>query len=1079
MRQSCLPALLVLLSTSLVYAGDGVDYLTEIKPLLSEKCYSCHGSLKQEADLRLETRSFMLDHGVVSPGEPDASELLTRIQSKDEDRMPPPEDGSALQPDQIDLLRRWIRQGAPAPEETPPPAPTEHWAFQPIAAPSLSLPTDTSIHPIDALLDAKRIQHQLHSVSEADRPLLIRRLYLDLVGLPPTVQQLRDDRPWEQIVDELLASPEYGQRWARHWMDVWRYSDWYGLGAQIRNSQKHIWHWRDWIVDSLCDDKGYDRMMLEMLAGDELAPDDPQAVTATGFLARNYYLFNRTTWLDNTIEHTGKAFLGLTLNCAKCHDHKYDPISQLDYYRFRAILEPHQVRLDPIPGVSDFEQDGLPRVFDDSLDQETFLHRKGDPKNPDKDHPIAPGVPAILARFAPPIQSVDLPPTAFAPGTRDYVQQDAIRNAQAAIDAAKEELVMAEQRLAEQPPEQDTTENDESSPFEISDSFDQPNPKLWQIIGDGWQYREGTLQQTKSTREQQTVRLLAEIPRDFEVDCRYTTTGGDTYKSVTFRFDQSEDGDNASYVYTSAHAPGPKVQVALTRNGKDIYPAEGRKAKPITVGQQYHLRMAVRDTLVNVWLDDEFVVAYQLPDRHDGFFGISGFDAIVAFDEITIKSLASDTKLTAAKNQPAASALDAETAVKAATMKLESAIARLHSVDATIQADEACFVSSTTGDDAVGLSRIAAEKQWLATIADAKYRTIADAADPKKVKAAKDQITAAENKLQNLDKTEPKYDSLRGSRKALETPAHKEPDYPAVYSPVSSGRRLALARWMTSPENPLTARVAVNHVWMRHFGTPLVESVFDFGLRSKKPLHADLLDYLADDFIRSGWSFKHLHRLIVTSKAYRMKSSGQHADSSTGDSADNNPHRQTHATDPENKFYWRFNAQRMESQLVRDSLLSLGEKLDPTRGGPSADPGPTTTRRSLYLKHSRDQQDKFLAMFDDADILQCYRRSESIVPQQALALSNSQLAISMSGEIAQRITASMASESATDFIDTVFFELLCREPTDLEQSECIQFIEAMQQLSELKSMNESDRTSRIRARLVGAIINHNDFVTIR
>ena len=254
------------------------------------------------------------------------------------------------------------------------------------------------------LLENKRIERGLKSQSEAEQTILLRRLYLDLIGLPPTQAQLDDMRPWNEIVDELLNNPQHGERWARHWMDVWRYTDWYGLGSQLRNSQKHIWHWRDWIVESLNQDKGYDRMIQEMIAADELAPEDASALRATGFLARNYYLFNRTTWLDATIEHTGKAFLGLTLNCAKCHDHKYDPITHEDYYRFRAIFEPHQVRLDPVLGVTDFEKGGLPRVFDDHLDIKTYLHLRGDPKNPDKDREMTPAVPAILAHFAPAIK---------------------------------------------------------------------------------------------------------------------------------------------------------------------------------------------------------------------------------------------------------------------------------------------------------------------------------------------------------------------------------------------------------------------------------------------------------------------------------------------------------------------------------------------------------------------------------------------------------------------------------------------------------------------------------------------------
>src|SRR5439155_24064128 len=164
-----------------------------------------------------------------------------------------------------------------------------------------------------------------------EKRILIRWVYLDLIGLPPTPEEvaafLADDSPdaYEKIVDRLLASPRYGERWGRHWMDVWRYADWDGYGNEIRNSQAHIWHWRDWIVESLNDDKGYDRMVLEMLAADELAPGDENAVRATGFLARNWFKFSRNTWLENTIEHTSKAFLAVTMNCARCHDHMYDP----------------------------------------------------------------------------------------------------------------------------------------------------------------------------------------------------------------------------------------------------------------------------------------------------------------------------------------------------------------------------------------------------------------------------------------------------------------------------------------------------------------------------------------------------------------------------------------------------------------------------------------------------------------------------------------------------------------------------------------------------------------------------------
>ena len=238
----------------------------------------------------------------------------------------------------------------------------------------------------------------------------MRRLFLDLVGTsePGDCGAVKEptDQHYEKIVDRLLASPHYGERWGRHWMDIWRYSDWFGLGEQLRYSQKHIWHWRDWIVESLNKDKSYDQIILEMLAADELFPLDEERLRATGFLARNYFLFNRTTWLDKTIEHTARAFVGLTLQCSKCHDHKYDPITAEDYYRFRAILEPHQIRTDALPGEFDLEKNGLPRAFDMHPDAATFIHVKGDEKNLDQSQPMSPSPPAFLGHIPFTIQPV-------------------------------------------------------------------------------------------------------------------------------------------------------------------------------------------------------------------------------------------------------------------------------------------------------------------------------------------------------------------------------------------------------------------------------------------------------------------------------------------------------------------------------------------------------------------------------------------------------------------------------------------------------------------------------------------------
>ncbi len=211
-------------------------------------------------------------------------------------------------------------------------------------------------NPIDAFIAAEHAARGLTPRPEASRPVLLRRVTLDLTGLPPTPEELHafldDASPdaYEKVVDRLLVGPRYGERWGRHWMDVWRYSDWAGWGKQVRDSQPHIWHWRDWIVESLSRDEPYDRMVVAMLAADEESPDDLDALRATGYLARNFKLLSREKWMQDVVDHTGQAFLGVTLDCARCHDHMYDPIFQKEYYQVRAIFEPHQVRIDPVRG---------------------------------------------------------------------------------------------------------------------------------------------------------------------------------------------------------------------------------------------------------------------------------------------------------------------------------------------------------------------------------------------------------------------------------------------------------------------------------------------------------------------------------------------------------------------------------------------------------------------------------------------------------------------------------------------------------------------------------------------------------
>jgi len=902
---SALSGLLLCASLSLLLADEPVDYTRQIKPVLTARCVACHGALKQEAGLRLDTAALAIKGGesgaVIVPGDTAASLLLKRITATDaSERMPP--EGEPLTPAQIAALQDWIVQNAKAPaDEQPERHPRDHWAFRtpirpavPDPEPQIENQKSKIKNPIDAFITRDHRQHGLTPQPEADRRVWLRRVSLDLIGLPPAPEELnafvadQSLDAHDRLVTRLLESPQYGQRWGRHWMDVWRYSDWWGLGAEVRNSQKHIWHWRDWIVESLNSDKGYDQMLREMLAADELYPNDLDRLRATGYLARQYFIFNRTTWLDETIEHTAKGMLGLTFNCAKCHDHKYDPFSQTEYYQLRSIFEPYQVRTEMVPGEIDFEKDGIPRAFDAHLDEATWLHVRGDDRNPDKSRAMEPAVPAFLSsdEMQLAIDPVALPIEATHPGLREFVitthRQSAEQQIEAscsAIDSARKTLIEAE---------------------------------------------------TAAT---------AAIPA------------------------------NAS---ATAPISVEQAQVAVTIAEKARATAEAQLAS-------IEARAAADRT------------------RHSGTESLETKDLAIAAGK-------SERILTAARAD-----------------------------------EELCRAELT-------VLQAAADKK-----ADAEM----------KLTTAK---VAFETAQKAIDVPGETWTPLPGAKKTQEDYQNRNADTPFPTS--SSGRRSAFAKWLTDPRHPLPARVAVNHIWMRHMGKPLVPTVFDFGRKGTPPTHPELLDWLAVELIEHNWSMKHIHRLIVTSQVYRMSSSSGGATNATL------------AADPDNRFYWRMNPVRMESQIVRDSLLHLAGELDLSLGGPSiAVNDEASLRRSLYFVHSHNDHQKFLSTFDDASVLDCYRRSESIVPQQALALENSALATEMAGKITERLAKSHPDAADSDFIRTAFVAVLSVEPKSDELAAMSEILGRMNELS--RAGHRPNPEALARTNFVQTLLNHNDFITIR
>jgi hypothetical protein len=701
-------------------------------------------------------------------------------------------------------------------------------------------------NPIDRFIAAEHEARKLTARPQATKIVLLRRVYLDLIGLTPTIEEQREfieDRSahaYERLVERLLNDPRYGERWGRHWMDIWRYSDWAGWsgGNQIRDSKPHIWRWRDWIVESLNNDKGYDRMVLEMLAADELAPEDTNTVRATGYLARNYKMLSREQWLEDTIKHTSQAFLGMTMGCAKCHDHMTDPISQTEYYQMRAIFEPHQVRTDRMPGELDILKDGFVRVYDTATNTPTFFFVRGDERRPDTNRVMEPAVPRIFGdRLA--IQPVKLTASVAHPDHRDFVIRDTIAASERAIEKARAEL----QKL-----------KTNATPAKI---------------------------------EEQELRLSL------------------------------ADASHASL-------------------------------------------LAVLKTETLEKKSDQWKEAAQA----------------AAAAQRTQAVVEAKLKLLAAKNSTAAAQAK---------------------VDEKKDSEEAAKELETA---------------------------------TKKVGEAEKALASAEEKFKELPST---------SFKARSTD-----DYPDT----STGRRLAFARWIADRDNPLTARVAVNHIWLRHFGRGLVSTPENFGRSGTPPSHPQLLDWLAAEFMANNWSMKHLHRLILTSATYRMVSTGD----------DHNA-----AADPDNIYLWRMPSRRMEAEIVRDNLLHVAGTLDAAMGGPDIDHklGLTSKRRSLYLRIAPEKEVEFLKIFDGPTVTDCYQRRPSVMPQQALALANSELALAQAKSLAKTIGAL----SDDQFIAAAFQRVLARKPKRDEAQLCAQFL--------------SSKQPRARENLLLVLFNHNDFVTIR
>lgn len=1101
-------------------AKRAVDYKREIKPLLFQKCAACHGALKQNSGLRLDAGELIRKGGdsgpTVVPEESIRSLLIERVTTQDQSiRMPPEGQGEELPESQIDLLKRWIDEGALSPaDEKIPEDPALYWSYQSPVQPTVpTVQNQTWVrNPIDAFIAFEHGKHGLTPAEEAPREVWLRRVFLDLTGLPPTREELhaflldQSSDAFENVVDELLARPDYGERWGRHWMDVWRYSDWYGSRGinEIRYSQRHIWRWRDWIVESLNNDKPYDQMVIEMLAGDELAPADANVLRATGFLGRNWYKFDRNVWMFDTVEQTSQAFLGLTLKCARCHDHKFDPITQEDYYHFRAFFEPHDVRTDPISGNADTEKDatlgpvlkeGVARAFDKVIDAKTFVFQRGDNRYPDESRLMTPAVPKALGKLTGEIQPVALSADAWYPQLRPAVADGLISAAASKVMLAEQQITKAldEAALAEKAVEvlQATLEQQQDQGAEaaevapvLHDDF-QSRSDVWNVVSGNWSWQEGRLTES-SVGSFATVVANTVHPRNFQARVRYRTLQPGTYRSVGFSFDYIDNG-NSQDIYTSTGDAAPSVQAFHRYKGQPVYPQAGIVKTKLSVGEVTTVEITVRDQQLTITLNGEHKLDYTMPvARSDGKFALWVHNGSAEFLEVDVRELVPDLKDLKERQ------FTAMHQVKLAEVKQITAQRELEAITARLAAEQAKYFGEpedVARKKALAASRV--ERQVaVATLSEEVLTADHFLAG---VRASSATSATPENSAAALADAEQKHSEMQqklaDAKAAVDQADGTYSKLGETFPSSSTGRRLALARWITSPQNPRASRIAVNHIWLRHFGEALVSSVANFGLNGQQPSNQNLLDWVATEMSNNGWQMKSLHRMIVLSSTYRQSSVTSQQSASVIANM---------AADPGNQFLWRMNSRRMEAEVVRDSILFVAGSLDPVRGGPEIPEteSQTNLRRSLYFRSTPNKKAGILETFDAANPNECYRRQESVVPQQALALMNSRLALDharlLAGRLSEDAGEGDTAEIRTSLITIAFENILNRAPTPAEIAMCQTFLERNTatagkiNLAVFPAGGESSQRApatvaylRARENLVHVLFIHNDFVTIR
>ncbi len=1064
----------------------------KVRPILAENCFKCHGPEMQKGGLRLDSREAILKGGdtgpAIVPKRPDESELIKAVRYEaDGFQMPPP---GKLPDEQIAALTEWVKIGVPWPEasrQSPNSDSKEsfditgrakHWSFQPVRAtvPPSASQAEWPRTPVDRFLLSKLEAVGLKPALPADRRTLLRRVTFDLIGLPPTPEEIdafvNDDAPdaYERVVDRLLASPHYGERWGRHWLDLVRFAE--TSGHEFDYEILHSSPFRDYVIRAFNDDLPYDRFVVEQIAGDLLTSPrrhvvrgENESVIGTGF----YWFMQgkhspvdiraeECDTVDNQIDVLGKTFLGLTVACARCHDHKFDPISAKDYYALAGYLQSSRRQFAELDDPQPTRQ-----VKVELASIKSRIHTERTP---------------VESAVVDAVANATLASLAANDVAAKQANGNPVLRAAAAVWSGEspEQAARLCNELKQQFEAQAKSAREFADRAVLFEDFNEGSFDRWFVAGEAFGLAPTqTGDWVVGTEPGRAVQQLA-APGVAHSGLLSGRLRG-VLRSVTFTIEKP------FIHYRAARCGGREQPGLISKNGQIHLIVDGFQMvrDPLYGGLS---RNIPKDQPMQWYRQDvgRFIGSRAYIEIEDSDDGSMAVDKILFSDDATPVDAPGPLALGLLQEVSAGSSNGLKNRCRELFTETAWAWANGRLAELTSSAERVEILNAMLGSGSAGT--VAASGSSVQTtpteateqLADLlkHYRQLESRIQPPQLAIAMTDGTPENEHV--LIRGNPKKPGDEVPRRFLEVFDAKQASVPTE-STRGSGR-LELALRIANPENPLTPRVIVNRIWFHHFGRGIVATPDDFGKQGQPPSHPELLDYLTAEFLHGGWSIKSLHRLIVLSNAYRMSSDT------------NDP--QAEQRDPQNVLLHRMPLRRLEGEVIRDAMLALSGRLDRRMEGPSVAPyltdfmegrgrpgksGPLDGdgRRSIYINVRRNFLTPMFLAFDyPTPFTTTGRRSVSNVPAQALSMMNNPFVVQQ-GELWSRRHGEDSQKDVNSRIDRLFVEAFGRRPTEKELSAALQFVARD---AATGSSNPAD-DQRAWADLCHALFNVKEFVFVK